>query len=169
MLENIIEWAINLASQQPRRLVRRLCRVSERSPTPAPIQVQLPVTPAPVQVQVCSPRRHNNRQVSSTSGSPRNQVLPINWASSGEPMFLSIHNPAPVYPQREEHWVSSGEEIVYTPPPPQTIQAQENPCILSRTNLHHQCYPYTFASRTKGIQAPLYNLANKSNLTQSLV
>ena len=40
-------------------------------------------------------------------------------------MFPSIQNPVPVYPQREEYRVSSGEEIVYTPPPPQTIQAQE--------------------------------------------
>ena len=40
-------------------------------------------------------------------------------------MFPSIQNPVPVYPQREEYRISSGEEIVYTPPPPQTIQAQE--------------------------------------------
>ena len=40
-------------------------------------------------------------------------------------MFPSIQNPVPVYPQREEHHTSSGEEIVYTPLPPQTIQAQE--------------------------------------------
>ena len=40
-------------------------------------------------------------------------------------MFHSIQNPVPVYPQREEYRVSSREEIVYTPPPPQTIQAQE--------------------------------------------
>ena len=72
-----------------------------------------------------SPRRCNNRQASSTSGSPRNQVLPLNRASSGEPMFPSIQNPVPVFPQRDEYRVSSGEEIVYTPPPPQTIQAQE--------------------------------------------
>ena len=37
-------------------------------------------------------------------------------------MFHIIQNPVPVYPQREENRVSSGEEIVYTPPPPQTIQ-----------------------------------------------
>ena len=72
-----------------------------------------------------SPRRRNNRQASSSSGSPRNQVLPINRANSGEPAFPSIQNPTPVYPQREEHRISSGEEIVYTPPPPQIIQAQE--------------------------------------------
>ena len=72
-----------------------------------------------------SPRRRSNRQASSTSGSPRNRVLPINRASSGEPVFPSIQNPVPVYPQREEYRVSSGEEIVYTPLPPQTIQAQE--------------------------------------------
>ena len=81
--------------------------------------------PAPVQTQVYSPRRRNNRQASSTSGSPRNQVLAINCANSGEPAFPSIQNPVPVYPQREEHRASSGEEIVYTPPPPQTIQTQE--------------------------------------------
>ena len=40
-------------------------------------------------------------------------------------MFPSIQNPVLVYPQREEHQVSSREEIVYTPPPPQAIQAQE--------------------------------------------
>ena len=40
-LENIIEWAINLASQQPRRLVRRPRRASERIPTPAPVQDSL--------------------------------------------------------------------------------------------------------------------------------
>ena len=72
-----------------------------------------------------SPRRCNNRQASSTSGSPRNQVLAINRANSGEPTFPSIQNPVPVYPRREEHQTSSGEEIVYTPPPPQTIHAQE--------------------------------------------
>ena len=49
----------------------------------------------------------------------------MNWARSGEPMFSSIQSPVPVYPQREEHWVSSGEEIVYTPLPLQAIQAQE--------------------------------------------
>ena len=65
-----------------------------------------------------------NRQVSSTSGSPRNQVLPTNQARSGEPMFPSIQNLVPVYPQREEPRVSSREEIVFTPPPPQRIQAQ---------------------------------------------
>ena len=124
-LENIIEWAINLASQQPRRVVRRLRRASERIPTPAPVQIQLPVNPAPVQAQVRSPRRRNNRQASSSSGSPRNQVLPINHANSGEPAFPCIQNPVPVYPQREEYRVSSGEEIVYTAPPPQTTQAQE--------------------------------------------
>ena len=94
-------------------------------PTPAPIQAQLPVTPAPVQAQVHSPRRRNNGQGSSTSGSPRNQVQPINQASSGEPVFPSIQNPVPVYPQREECRASSREEIIYTPPPPQAIQAQE--------------------------------------------
>ena len=72
-----------------------------------------------------SPGRCSNRQASSTSGSPRNQVLPINQASSGEAVFPSIQNPVPVYPPREEYRVSSGEEIIYTPPPPQTIQAQE--------------------------------------------
>ena len=72
-----------------------------------------------------SPRRCNNRQASSTSGSPRNQVLTINRANSGEPTFPSIQNPAPAYPRREEHRASSGEEIVYTPPPSQAIQAQE--------------------------------------------
>ena len=72
-----------------------------------------------------SPRRRNNRQASSSSGSPRNQVLPINRANSGEPAFPSIQNPVPIYPQREEYRISSGEEIVHTPPPPQIIQAQE--------------------------------------------
>ena len=37
-------------------------------------------------------------------------------------MFPSVQNPVPVYPQREEYRVNSGEEIVYTP---LTIQAQE--------------------------------------------
>ena len=39
-------------------------------------------------------------------------------------MFPSIQYPVAVYPHREEPRVSSGGEIVYTPPPPQRIQAQ---------------------------------------------
>jgi hypothetical protein len=129
-LENVVEWAINLASQNPRRFGRR-----RRASTPVPTQAP-PVLATPVrrstQEQVRSPRR-GNRHASSSSGSPRTLVLPINQAYQDEPVFPTIQRPIPVHPRREEPRISSGsgDDIVFNPvriqnrPATPRIEAQE--------------------------------------------